>query len=214
VVVTARVHDPDGVASMLLKYRLDPSSSYALVNMVDNGTGGDAVAGDGLYSATIPGQAEGVLAAFFIQATDYHSTRAAAIFPQQAPARECLVRFGESMPASSFGTYRFWLTQTTLNTWRNREVLSNEPLDGTFVYGDFRVIYNIGAVYAGSPYHQGFDSPIGGGCHYSLDMPADDQLLGTDNFNKIHAPGNGPFDDTTVQREQTSYWMVRQLGLP
>ena len=43
--------------------------------MVDNGTGGDAVAGDGLYSATIPGQSSGALVAFHVQATDGFSPR-------------------------------------------------------------------------------------------------------------------------------------------
>jgi len=47
-----------------------------------------------------------------------------------------------------------------------------------------------------------------------LEFPLDDMLLGTENFNKIHAPGNGPWGDPTVQREQASYWLVRQMGLP
>src|SRR6185436_169368 len=51
-------------------------------------------------------------------------------------------------------------------------------------------------------------------CHYSLDLPSDDLLLGTENFNKLHAPGNGPWDDTTCQREQACYYLVRQLNLP
>src|SRR5439155_13341521 len=46
-IVTAQIHDPDGVASVLLKYRLDPSATYSSVPMLDNGTGGDAVAGHG-----------------------------------------------------------------------------------------------------------------------------------------------------------------------
>ena len=70
ILVTARVHDPDGLSSVLLKYRLDPSATYATITMNDNGTGGDAVAGDGVYSATIPAQAAGTLVAFYVQATD------------------------------------------------------------------------------------------------------------------------------------------------
>src|SRR5207245_3038867 len=58
VVVTARVSDPDGVSSLLLRYRNDGLANSGLndVTMVDDGTGGDAIAGDGIYSATIPGQ--------------------------------------------------------------------------------------------------------------------------------------------------------------
>ncbi|PYI84280.1 MAG: hypothetical protein DME26_13545, partial [Verrucomicrobia bacterium] len=86
-------------------------------------------------------------------------------------------------------------------------------MEGTFVYGNFRAVYNFNSHYAGSPYHQGFTTPLGP-CHYSIEMPLDDLVLGTENFNKVHAPGNGPFDDNTSQREQTAYWLARQLDLP
>jgi hypothetical protein len=211
VVVTARTHDPDGVASFVLKYRIDPATSYATVALRDDGTGGDTTAGDGLFSASIPPQASGALAAFYLEAADTLS--ASSTFPDDAPARECLVRFGDPTPASGFGIYRQWFTQRTITTWNNRPTLSNERLDGTFVYGNFRAIYNFNSRYAGSPYHQGFASPLTDG-HYSIEFPLDDLLLGTENFNKVHAPGNSPFDDTTIQREQICYWIARQLGLP
>jgi hypothetical protein len=211
VVVAARVHDPDSVASAVLNYRIDPAATYATVTMTDDGTGGDAIAGDGIYSGTIPGQAAATMVAFYLQATD--SRGAATTFPNDAPARECLVRFGDPTPTISFGVYRQWFTQSAVNTWVNRPVLSNEDVDGTFVYGNYRVIYNFGSHFAGSPYHQGFGSPASDG-HYSIQFPLDDVLLGTGNFNKVHAPGNGPFDDNTIQREQACFWLARKLGLP
>ncbi len=211
VVVTARADDPDGVLSLLLNYRIDPATTYSTVAMTDDGTAGDAISGDGIFSATIPGQPTLTLVAFYVQAADLRG--AAATFPNNAPARECLVRFGDPTPTISFGIYRQWFTQSAVSTWLNRPVLSNERVDGTFVYGNFRVIYNFGSRFAGSPYHQGFGSPASDG-HYSMEFPLDDLVLGTENFNKVHAPGNGPFDDNTIQREQTSLWLVRQLGLP
>jgi hypothetical protein len=65
-VVTARVHDATGVTNLTLNYRLDPSTSYLSVPMKDDGTGGDAIARDGIFSATIPGQAANLIAAFYI----------------------------------------------------------------------------------------------------------------------------------------------------
>jgi hypothetical protein len=53
------VHDPDGIQSLTLYYRLDPATNYTAVPMKDDGTGGDAITGDGIFSATIPGQAAG-----------------------------------------------------------------------------------------------------------------------------------------------------------
>lgn len=213
--VTARVQDVDGLSDLVLKYRVDPSTNWIALPMADDGTGGDAVAADGIYSATIPGQKAGTLVAFHIQATDGSTAPATSLFPAEAPVRECLVRFGEPIPASSFGTYRLWLSAATVAAWNKRPVLSNEELDGTFVYGNQRVIYNMGSRYSGSPWHQSvYSSPLGGPCTYAMTMPKDDLLLGTTSFNKLHAPGNTPGDDGTIQCEQTAYWMVRQLGLP
>lgn len=66
VVITARITDPDGMGAVSLAYQtVDPGSyirltdaaytnSWTTVPMLDNGTGGDAVAGDSIYSATLP----------------------------------------------------------------------------------------------------------------------------------------------------------------
>ena len=218
VVVTAQAHDPDGLQTFQMKYRVDPGAAYAAVNMVDNGTGGDAIAGDGIYSATIPGHAGNALVAFVVTASDNSVSNITSLFPTNTPAnspvpRECLVRFGEPQRTSSFGTYHQWFSGATINAWTNRLVMSNEGLEGTFVYGNFRVIYNFSSRYAGSPYHQGWTAPTSD-CHYSMAMPRDELLLGTDNFNKIHAPGNSPFSDGFLGREQTGHWIARQLGVP
>lgn len=214
VVVTARVNDPNGIQSVILRYRLDPSTTYSQATMNDAGSGGDAVAGDGIYSATIPGQTTGALVAFYVQATDAATVPASVTYPRDASATtfECLVRFGDPVVTSGFGTYRQWMTTYHFQSYNNRPALSNERVPLTFVYGNFRAIHFAAVKWAGSPYHQFSGNPNTTG-HYSIDIPGDDLFLGTDNLNKIHAPGNGPFDDTMIQREQTAYWFARQLGL-
>ena len=224
VVVTARVSDPDKISSVVLNYRMDgtPAAPYTYLTlpMMDNGSGGDAVAGDGVYSATIPQQAAGTLVAFLVCATD--RLGATSLFPTNTPAnapnyylRECLVRFGEPNPPSSFGTYRQWLTQLARNNWMNRPYLANEMIEGTFVYNSYRVVHSYGTRISGSPWHQGtVGDPNYSDYHYNIAMPPDDLLLGADSFNKVHAPGNGTFDDTTLQREQTGFWIARQLNIP
>ncbi len=217
VVVTARAEDSDGIASVLLAYRVDPAATYATVVMNDSGTSGDEIAGDGIYSATIPGQSADTMVAFLIAANDSAGSEY-RVFPGNTPEnssrmRECLVRFGDATRVSSFGTYRMWFTQAATTDWETRLALSNEPVEGTFVYNDSRVIYNFGAHYAGSPYHQGWTG-ITDDCHYSMEMPLDDKLLGTDNFNKLHGPGNNPFQDETMTREQAGFWVARKLKLP
>ena len=215
VVVTARVHDPDGVRDFILNYRIDPATSYRQVPMTDTGTGGDAVAGDGLFSAAIPGQAAGKIVAFYLSATDGRAaaTRFPALVNDNAPARECAVMLGDSNPSGHFGAYHLWVTQTNAQRWSSLSDLSNESHDCTFVNGN-RVIYNTQARFAGSPYHQNFDKPDGNLCHYKWTFPEDDKFLGATSFNKIHQPGNGAGDDNTIQREQLANSLLRALGVP
>jgi hypothetical protein len=208
--VTARVDDPDGVGQVLLFFRVDPLTSYSSVSMTDDGSGGDQMAGDGIYSAKIPSQPAGTLVAYYIQANDDAISPMSSRFPNGAPNRECLIRFGENQPIGSMGTYRIWMTQATYNNWANRSELNNTPLDVTFVYNNSRVIYNMEALYAGSPYiSPGYNTPTGVLCGYTGSFPKDEPFLGTTEF-VLDWPGR----DNSAVEEQISYWIADQMGLP
>ena len=224
VVVTARVSDLDSAASLQLLFRVDPSASYITYLMRDDGTGGDAVAGDGVFSATLPARPAGATVAFVVQATD--SRGGVARFPapinDNGPVRECVIHYGDPEPPGGFGIYHFWLTQTNVNRWLALPIMSNEEMDATLVYRG-RIIYNASARYSGSPYHESVDGPVGvRACHYIWSMPKDDLFLGTAAFNKLHWPGNDIQDDTTsannndptLQREQAANTLLRGLGAP
>ena len=206
VTVTAEVADPDGLSSLLLRYRKDPQTTWTSTNMIQRGAG--------LYSASIPGQTNGALVAWYIDAADTtEPTPNASRFPADAPDREALVRWGDPAANASFGSYRIWATQRTIDAWRRREKLSNDLLDVTAVIGRDRVIYNVGARYSGSPYHApGYDSPVGSFCDYGLTFPEDDTAYGETDIN-LMLPGNGCCENTMV-REQMAYTISRQLGLP
>ena len=208
--VTARVDDPDGLQSITLKYRVDPSATISSVTMTDDGAGSDLIAGDGIFTGTIPGQTSGALIAFRVEAADLFSPSATAKFLSDAPARECLVRVGETQPTGAFATYRLWMTAATQSTWATRAQMSNEDLDTTFVYGSNRVIYNAGAHYSGSSSTaQGYDSPVGVLCGYSISLPEDGPFLGGKQIVL-----DWPVRDLTDQREQLMFWFLDQLGLP
>jgi hypothetical protein len=213
IVVTACVHDPNGLLSVTLNYRLDPNTAYSSVAMTDSGALGDAVAGDGIFSGAIPGQATATTVAFYVEATDNFSPPATDRFPNNAPARECLVRVGEVQPAGNFPVYRIWMTQATLNAWTSRSKLNNSPLDVTFVLGDNRVIYNTKALYAGSPYiAPGYSGPASGRCGYSIEFPEDDLFLGDTDLVLDWPGGHG--NETTAMQEQMAYWIADRLNLP
>jgi len=69
--------------------------------------------GAGLFSATIPGQTNGTGGAFFVQALDNFQIPAMSRFPDDAPARECVVRWGDTTVPGTLGTYRLWISATT-----------------------------------------------------------------------------------------------------
>ena len=92
VIITAKVTDPDGVASVNLSYQLvDPGSyieladaayrtSWTTVAMNDAGAEGDVVAGDSVYTVTLPGslQTHRRLVRYRLAATDAGGSPAAA----------------------------------------------------------------------------------------------------------------------------------------
>jgi len=234
VVVTARVSDPDGISSLLLRYRNDGLANGPLTNlaMVDDGTGGDAIAGDGIYSATIPGQPDGSLIAFHIQAVDnlgatnlFPDRALTKVFPNDSPTRECLVRFGELQPPGSFGAYHMWITRDTAIRWgpinaathTGRDQLSNAGLDGTFVYNNSRLIYNMSPHYKGSPWHVGqMQGPTNASrVDFFYDFPPDDPLLGTTSFAlcTVGNPSGNSSSDDSGQIEQTSYLIFNEIGI-
>ena len=87
-----------------MNYRLDPATTYTAVPMTDNGTGGDTVAGDGIYSATIPGQTANMLVAFYFSATDSRAPRLVSrpCAGDNSRCASALVMFGDGNPSGSF----------------------------------------------------------------------------------------------------------------
>ena len=230
VVVSALVFDRQTITSMTLRYRVDPTPTYTGVTMRDDGTGGDAVAGDGIYSATIPGQEAGNMVAFYVEGRD--SQNAIGTFPQyvfppagltrcwpnDAVARECLVRWGETQMPGDFATYHLWVSAVNSNRWHTRAAQNNTSMDGTFVYNNSRAIYNAEPLYSGSPWHRtnSTTGPAGPNrVDYEMNFPADDALLGTTDF-VLNNPGNPDIltiSDLSALAEQTVYKIFEGLGV-
>ena len=212
VVVVARAYDADDVAELILNYRVDPTSTFTALSMNDSGTGGDVIAGDGLYSGTIPGQADNSLVAFYVTASDGVEE---TTFPASAPERECLVSWGEESFAGGLGTYRLWVTSDTLNEWGSREINANDTLDGTFVYGDYRVVYNVDTMYSASPFHTpAYDGPLGSfACDYEVNFHPGEQFLGSEPFVlNAEDDTNDFWYDYTTQNDMTVMLVARKLG--
>ena len=224
VVVSARIDDPHGLASVTLRYRIDPSLTFTDVPMIDDGVG--------TFRATIPGQTSGALVAFHVRAVDapgaattfprtlFPTGSAPRLFPSDGTSHECLVRFGDPQMGGAFATYHMWITEQNRNRWRDRDRLNNADVDVTFVYNNDRVIYNAGAQYSGSPFHRGNmgTGPDGASrCDYIVHLPEDDQFLGDTDLNLV-LPGNTSSTTETHDQsgfaEQIAYIIFRKMGIP
>lgn len=213
--VTARISSPAANPVVRINYRLDPAATIKTVAMTDDGTGGDVVAGDGIYTGTIPGQPFGTLVAYTVtaQGTAAAVGDAVARYPSANSGGEALIRFGDEQPAGNIPTYRIWITQANYNAWNGRNKLNNTPLDCTFVLGNQRVIHNTTVLYAGSPYiAPGYCGPDCGRCGYSIAFPDDDLFLGSAGMVLDWPGGHG--NETTALQEQMAYWMTGRMLLP
>jgi len=68
------------------------------------------------------------------------------------PERTCLVRVGDRSGSAVFDTYRIWFSEDVINVFTNRQNLSNELMDCTFVFNDTEVFYNAHIRWRGSPF--------------------------------------------------------------
>ncbi len=228
--ITARVTDPDGVSQLAVRYRIASSpTAFTTLPMVDNGTGSDAVAGDGLFTATINGLASGTLMGFHVVAVDvanvtnlFPANALNYAFPNDAPTHECVIRWGDVQMPGSFASYHLWFTDWspdgTRQRWEARDRLNNAQLDGTFVYNNYRVIYNAKPQYGGSPWHVGsMNGPLNTGTRvdFVVNFPEDDVLLGQTDFilNTVGNPSGNTSSDTSGMAEQTSYEIFRGMGI-
>lgn len=215
IMIQARVANIPEDAVVKVHYRLDPLDTLFDVEMNDRGREGDPVAHDGIFTTTLPGQSAQSLIAFHITAGLPDSPPdLVGFFPQQAPIKEALIRVGSLNRAPYFGTYHLLMTERNRITWRQREPLSNEPIDTTLVYNDQRVVYNVGARYRGSPFiRRGYTDPVDSIAAMVWRFKKDQPFLGSTEVN-LDSLEQSNGRDTTFLRENTSFWIAEQLDIP
>jgi|GEM_PF-593329 len=208
VTITCRVEDPDGIASVQLEYRPDSTAILSTMPMRDDGSGGDQTAGDGIFTASIPGASSASIIAFRVVARDNYNPPATAYAPSESTAKLALIRFGEPKPAGTLGYYTAWMTIQNVNLLSSRSVYNDEPVDMTFVYNDDRAIYCGGIRYRGNSRNFAGYQQAG----YTMTLPTSERFLGGNSMS-IDIPSRNS-SDGTIQQERHAFWVGSSAGIP
>ncbi len=210
VLVSCRVHDPDGVASTFLEYRDTTEADYQQVAMRDDGVAPDAVAGDGILSALIPKQSSGKMMGFRVLATDAAGTPVSVRHPSADTSKDCLVRFGDPQPDGVLPDYTIWVSPENEALWLSWNSVTsargNGMVDITFVYHGWRPIYNGQIRWRGN----GRNYSNIKNASYSFEVPKTHRFIGGQEA-KIDIPSRGADRGTHLQ-ETCAYWVCRQVG--
>jgi hypothetical protein len=208
VTVYARVHDPDGVQNVRIRYALNNPSASPLVRTMTS-------LGGGLYRGTVPGQLLGTKVVFFITAEDgggrpgrypldiTQRTHPLVLDPRNVSLndhRYLIYQHDARLPSTPYHSYRFWMTDADLSTLETRRLLSNDLIPGSFVYGASTMYYESHTRFSGSPFARG---GIGGS--YRVAMRRDQWLherVRKMNLDNHH--GNG-----LTANERVSHYLIR-----
>jgi hypothetical protein len=211
VVVTAELTDSDGVKEVKLRYSVESvKAAVTDLPMLDDGQAPDEKAGDGIYTATVPGQALGKRVIFSILATD--SLGNVGRFPlddrqrthpyllDPANTDETKLRYavyihGAVGQNGGVPEYRILMTQENSTELTTRHVMNNDVLDSSFVWNDSRIWYNVGTRYGNSPWTRP------GGKSYVMKFTREDPLQGYLKF-KLDNLGN-------QVNERAEYYLIR-----
>ncbi len=203
VTVTARVADVDGLGSVELFYGIDGSGTFTSRTMAETGD-----PGSGVYTAEIPGQANGTLMAFFIRAIDGNG--AGNAYPADPADRQCLYFVG-SATLSNLPVYRILIPSSTAQELASRPRMSNHLLPCSFIYDDTEIYYNCWIRFRGSPFIRGSANPVYSKRAVRIRFSPDKPLHGRREMNlDTMESGRNP----SLQSERIAYWICRKIGIP
>lgn len=149
--VTARAFDSNGLQSLNVHYRPGGPGDGVFTQspLFDDGLHGDGLAGDGMFAGSIPPQPLSTRVIYFIEGVDVLG--AVRRFPVEAPERT-LLYVVEAPAATALVNVRLNLDDRNETELVTRLLHSDDLVDGSFVYNDEDVYYNVGVRYRGSPW--------------------------------------------------------------
>ena len=149
--VSARAYDSNGIASVNALYRTGGLGDgvFTTAPLFDDGLHGDGKAGDSLFAGTLPPQPTGTKVVFYLEGVD--SLGASRRFPVEAPGKT-LLYVVEAVASTPLVNVRVDMDNENDLELTTRLLHSDDLVDGSFVYNDEEIYYNVGLRYRGSPW--------------------------------------------------------------
>ena len=201
VTVSAIASDPDGLASLTLRYALNGSASFASVAMTPSGS---------TYSAQIPGQVAGTIVQFYLAAAD--SLAAVSTLPAAGASSRALyiVNDGAGTTLSAYELRVIMLPADSTNLLAALNRMSDARIGGTAIYRRGEVFYDVGVRLQGTAAGRIRDGDDYVG--FDVGFPADHLFRGLQSNVNIDRSGRAP-----VNRQQDEIYaqhMFHRAGVP
>jgi hypothetical protein len=138
VTITARAADPDGLGSLTLHYSVN-GGAFTPVPMTPAGDGGT-------FTAPVPGQPAASVVRFHVAATDAAAVPATAFYPAAGAASHALYQVNEGLAANN-GLQNIRIIMDPAEKallYRTNNLMSNERLGCTVIYGERETYYDVG----------------------------------------------------------------------
>ncbi|HCQ38761.1 MAG TPA: hypothetical protein DIV39_06365, partial [Verrucomicrobiales bacterium] len=220
VQVTVRVSSSDA-PTVNLRHRLDsanPDTAWDTTQMVDDGSNGDNVAGDGIYTATLAEYtSDGVIAQFYVEAESAGGE--ITVMPSPAPERPAMFIVDTTAVPRDLRSQRFVISARTVQALGNAGQgsafnyafprLSNQFFNATFIGNERHVIYNAEFRKAGSPWQRSDSFSTSQGKTLKWKSPRDKRYRGWARRTIDDDPAVGRSHNNRLVR----YWLYL-LGHP
>lgn len=202
VTVTVDVDDPDSIASIELKARVDGSDEIVSYPFVVDAAGH----GQGV----LPGQSQRTVVQFWLEAKD--STGAVAMAPAAGPEARALYQVEDGRGTSRpMQTMRVIMLDDDSDFMHSRyNLMSNELLGGTAIYNNSEVFYDVGVRLRGSGAGRARDGNDYRG--FRVAFPADHLFRGVHDSVGFDRSGRSP----APKRQDEIYvkHMFNRAGVP
>lgn len=224
--ITTRVSSADALNSVLLYHRLDSTNlnaAWTSTTMVDNGSGGDVSAGDGIYTAQIPlasfgYSSAGAIVQYYVHATTGNNQ--SSDLPKTGPASPGLWIVDAQAPSTDLRRMRvivpiYWSNalDVTIGTGGNTVTynykfpkLSNHYFPCVFIHNDSEIYYDCQVRKTGSPFTRGTTATLD---RASVVLPGDHEFRGQ---GSLYWDNDGA--GSTMLHNRTMRYMLYLLGMP